>query len=165
MIWNFIALLPATIYFVSWLILSIRAVSASLTLFIIVGSIFLIVSSILSAVILKLRILSEVGDPDLFAVRSIYSAASRINIVSYFILYAVTFSLSFQSYFLCSLFVVVALIMAIPIRLQMSGLSKEYAAQRSRFALGRWKCPKCGVSLVYSRRWRRWRCYRCRKWF
>jgi hypothetical protein len=163
-LWNTIALMPATMYFTSFLFLSFWALFASLSTFLFIGSVFLIMSSILSSIILKLRILREVGDSDLFAVRDAYSGATRVNIVSYIILYPVMFSLTFHQLPIGSIFLFVALIMAIPIRVRMGNLKNEYLMNKARYGLGRYKCRKCGSSFAYSRRYRRWRCYRCRKW-
>lgn len=162
---NLAALMPATIYFVSWLILSIRALFASLGMFLFIGSVFLIVSSILSSIILKLRILREVGDSGLFAVRDTYGGATRVNIVSYIILYPILFSLTVRDLPIGTIFLFVALIMAIPIRIRIGNLKNEYAVNKRRYGLGKHACPKCRVSLVYSPRYRRWRCYQCRKWY
>ncbi len=156
--------MPATIYFVSWLILSIRALFASIGMFLFIGSVVLIMSSILSSIVLKLRILREVGDPGLFAVKGVYSGATRINIVSYIILYPIMFSLTIHQLPIGSIFLFVALIMAIPIRVRIGKLKKEYAVNRRRYGLGRYSCRKCRTSLVYNRRYRRWKCYRCGNW-
>jgi hypothetical protein len=137
---------------------------ASIGIFLFIVSVFLIVSSILSSIVLKLRILREVGDSSLFAVRGAYSGATRVNIVSYIILYPILFSLTIRDLPIGTIFLFVALIMAIPIRIRIGNLKKEYFANKRRFGLGRHACPKCGVSLVYSRRYRRWRCYSCRTW-
>jgi hypothetical protein len=164
-LWNLIALLPATFYFISWLILSIRALFATLGMFLFIGSVFLIVSSILSSIILKLRILREVGDSGLFAVKATYSGATRVNIVSYVILYPILFGLTIHQLPIGTIFLFVALIMAIPIRTRIGSLKKEYESSKRKYGLGRHSCPRCGVSLAYSRRYRRWRCYPCRKWY
>jgi hypothetical protein len=137
---------------------------ASIGIFLFIGSVFLIVSSILSSIVLKLRILREVGDSGLFAVKGAYSGATKVNIVSYIILYPILFSLTIRDLPIGTIFLFVALIMAIPIRIRIGNLKKEYLANKRRFGLGRHACPKCGVSLVYSRRHRRWRCYSCRTW-
>jgi hypothetical protein len=163
-LWNLVALLPATFYFISWLLLSVGALFVSLGTFLFIGSIFLIVSSILSSIILKLRILREVGYKNLFAVRETYSGATRVNIISYIILYPILFSLTFHQLPIGSIFLFVALIMAIPIRVRIGNLKNEYLMNKARYGLGRYKCRKCGTSLAYSRHYRRWRCYRCRKW-
>jgi hypothetical protein len=164
-IWNFFALLPALFYFLAWLSLSLQAFFISIQLFIFMGSTFLIISSIVSAIGLKLLILRDVGDSNLRPVRDVYYGAFKVNIVSYFILYPLMFGLSASQFSIGVIFLVVALIMAIPIRVYMSSLSKEYREIKRRYVLGKWTCRRCKVSLSYVRRYRRWKCHRCGKWY
>ncbi len=163
-IWNFVALLPALFYFIAWLTLSVRAFFVSFQIFIFVCSIFLLLSSIVSAISLKLLILRDVGDSNLRPIRDVYFGAFKVNIVSYIILYPTVFGLAAGHLSIGLVFMIVALIMAVPVRLYMSSLSSEYRSIKRRYVLGKWTCRRCKVSLSYIRRYRRWKCHRCGKW-
>lgn len=164
-VWNFIALLPALFYFFFWLTLSVQTFLTSIQIFIFIGSAFLIMSSIVSAISLKLLILRDVGDSNLRPVREIYFGAFKVNIVSYFILYPLLIGASTGQLSIGAIFLIVALIMAIPIRIYMSGLSRDYRIVKRRYVLGKHLCRRCKVSLSYIRRYRRWKCHRCGKWY
>lgn len=165
-LWNVAVLLPALGSFFYWLALTIRVAfqslsAQSLVYLLFVFSILLIASSIVAAVRLKLRILSDVGDSDLALVKKVYKGASHINWASYFVLYPISFGIHYEHFLVMNIFFIVALILAVPLRALISVRKKQYEEIKRYYHFGSWVCPKCNVSLAFNPRERKWICYRC----
>jgi len=161
-VYNTIVLLPALVYFLFWLALSIYSVLASGFLLTIVFSILILVSAIVSSVRLKLRILKETGDPNLKPIKRVYKSASRINLVGYIVFYPIMLSVSFGIPPAVSIFfVVIAMILAIPLRVLISMRKRDYNRISRKMHLGEHKCKRCKVSLCLLPEYRMWVCYRC----
>ena len=170
-LYNTLLSIPVTLYLILWLLAALVALTrtrdeASLIAALVVGLIFLFVSSIYTAVRLKLRILKDVGDPGLVAVQPIYKSASRVNLGAYAIYYPLFLSLlSPTGSFLGvsgGVFLSLALVAAIPLRLRIGGRARMYEALRTSYALGRYQCPTCRVSMAFFGAPPRWTCLRCR---
>ncbi len=153
-----------------WLLAALVAFSraqneTSLIAALVVGLIFLFVSSIYSAVRLKVRILKDVGDPGLAPIQAIYKSASRVNIGAYAIYYPLFLSLlSPAGMFLGisgSVFLTLALLAAIPLRIIISRRARRYEHLRYTYALGRYVCPNCKVSIGFYGAPPTWVCFRC----
>jgi len=169
-VYNTLLSVPVTLYLVFWLLAALVALSrtqdtASLVAALVVGLIFLFVSSIYTAVRLKVRILKEVGDPGLGPVQAIYKSASRVNLGAYAIYYPLFLSLlSPTGSFLgvsAGVFLFLALLASIPLRLRIGGRARTYEAVRASYSLGRYQCPACRVSLGFFGGPPRWTCLRC----
>jgi len=165
-LWNLIVLLPALSSFLYWLLLTIRVAFHSVSIqslvyLLFVFSILLIASSIVAAVRLKMRILSDVGDSGLRPIKRVYKGTSHINWACYIVLYPITFGINFGQVSLLSIFLVVALIVALPLRSLISLRKRQYQQIKRYYHLGQWKCPRCKVSLAFQRQNRRWVCHRC----
>lgn len=165
LLWNTIVLLPAIIASLFWFAVSVYAIFESLVVVIFTVCIFLVVSSIVDMVRLKLRMLKDIGDPDARAVRKIYKGASKINWAAYAILYPITLGMWFGKLTIVGLFLFIALFVAIPLRVKASNRAKEYDKRKRAWGLGRWSCPRCGVSLGFHRRKQRWMCLGCGRVF
>jgi len=173
-LYNTLLSIPVTLYLLFWLLAALVAFSrtqdaVSLIAALVVGLIFLFVSSIYTAVRLKVRILKEVGDPGLGPVQSIYKSASRVNYGAYAIYYPLLLSLlSPTGAFLGisgGLFLTIALLASIPLRMRISGRVRTYEQVRDAYALGRFLCPACKVSIGFVGGPPRWMCFRCGRQF
>lgn len=173
-LYNTLLSIPLTIYLVGWLLAAFVALgrtqgAVAFLMFLLIFLIFVFVSSIYDAVRLKVRILKEVGDPALAPVRAIYRSASRVNLGAYAIYYPLLLSLfSPADGFLGvpgGVFLVMALVASIPLRVLINRRSREYEEVRRSYALGMYPCPSCHVSLGYFGALRRWMCFRCERWY
>ena len=169
-VYNTLLSIPVTLYLILWLLAALVALSraqneTSLIAALVVGLIFLFVSSIYSAVRLKVRILKDIGDPALAPIQAIYKSASRVNLGAYAIYYPLFLSLlSPAGAFLGisgGVFLTLALVAAIPLRVRISGRARLYEHLRYSYALGRYLCPKCEVSLGFFGAPPSWVCFRC----
>ena len=169
-LYNTILSIPVTLYLILWLLAALYALSlaqnaVSLIAALVVGLIFLFVSSIYTAVRLKVRILKEVGDPALPPVQAIYKSASRVNLGAYAIYYPLFLSLfSPSGAFLGvpgGVFLSLALLLSIPLRLRISNRTRAYVQLRASYSLGQYLCPSCKVSMGFFGAPPRWTCFRC----
>src|SRR6266571_4807507 len=152
-LYNTLLSIPVTLYLILWLLAALVALArtrdeASLIAALVVGLIFLFVSSIYTAV------------------QPIYNSASRVNLGAYAIYYPLFLSLlSPTGSFLGvsgGVFLSLALVAAIPLRLRIGGRARMYEALRTSYALGRYQCPTCRVSMAFFGAPPRWTCLRCR---
>jgi hypothetical protein len=161
-LYNTIALLPVIIYLIFWFFVSLYAAFSSLILFVMVASVLLLVSTIMTALRLKLAILKDVGDPGLAPVKRIYKSASRINIGGYVLFYPMMFGVfGVLPIGIGVIFIIATVILAIPLRIKISRRKSQYERVKKSLYLGKMNCARCKTTLSYLRRYRMWVCYRC----